>query len=309
MLLCLGGRQLGMVMSANGSGAEPGNREKGHFDVLVIEDDPSTLEEYCEFLEALGYSCRRSADGTEALKVIAKHPSVGIVLTDLIMPTMDGMALLGELQARFTPFRPLVPIVITGLASLETAVEAMRSDAIDFLAKPVSPTLLAAAMRRASARWTMLQAQFRLLDLMEFGKASGGEAGGAIRSRVDPQNPSREVLQKFARSILKARHRRCEFMDTSKFADPAWDILLDLTSAALEGRSVPVLSASAAANVPMTTALRYVKQLVADGMVKRWNDPGDKRRSLLALEDHALENMVQYLSSTWRGMAADAFSA
>lgn len=294
-------------MSESGPDIATGGREKGYFDVLVVEDDPATLQEYCELLEALGYSCRPAAEGTEALKAITQHPDVGIVLTDLNMPTMDGMALLGELQARFTPFRPLVPIVVTGLASLDKAVEAMRSDAIDFLAKPVSPVMLAEAMRRASARWTMLHGQFRMLDLMESGKVPGGQAVGSTRSRVDPQNPSREVLQKFARSILKARQRRSEFMDTSKFADPAWDILLDLTSAALEGRSVPVLSASAAANVPMTTALRYVKQLVADGMVKRWDDPGDKRRSLLALEDHALEVMVRYLSSAWRGMAADAF--
>jgi DNA-binding IclR family transcriptional regulator len=97
-------------------------------------------------------------------------------------------------------------------------------------------------------------------------------------------------------------------MDTTMFADPAWDILLDLTSAALEGRSVPVLSASAAADVPMTTALRYVKQLVASGLVTRWDDPSDKRRSLLALEDHALEGMVKYLSHVWRNMSVDNFN-
>jgi hypothetical protein len=77
----------------------------------------------------------------------------------------------------------------------------------------------------------------------------------------------------------------------------------------LEGRSVPVLSASVAANVPMTTALRHVKQLVSCGMVKRWDDPMDKRRSLLALEDRTLEGMIRYLSSVWRSMGAEAFQS
>lgn len=295
-------------MSENLSGVALDGREKGHFDVLVVEDDPASLEEYCEFLEALGYSCRRAADGVEALKVIARHQGVGIVLTDLDMPTMDGLTLLGELQARFTTFRPLIPVVVTGMASLESAVEAMRSDAIDFLPKPVSPAQLAASMRRASARWAMLHSQFRLLTLMELGNATGAQPGSVARYRPDAQIPDREVLQKFARSILRARQKRQEFMDSSKFGDPTWDILLDLTSAALEGRSVPVLSASAAANVPMTTALRHVTKLVEGDMVKRWDDPGDKRRSLLALEDHALESMILYLASVWRSMAADVFN-
>lgn len=271
----------------------------------MVEDDEVAREEYCEFLTALGYTCIQAADGTEALKVIAKTPSVGIVLTDLDMPTMDGLALLSELQARFTPFRPLVPIVITGLATLEAAVEAMRSDAIDFLPKPVSAQMFATALRRASARWTLLHGQFRLLSLMELGNEAVRQIDGTARSPIKNRSPDRATLQRFVRLILKARQRRAEFLDASNFADPAWDILLDLTSAALEGRSVPAFSVSAAANVPMTTALRYVRRLVADGLIKRWDDPDDKRRSLLALEDDALESMIQYLSSVWQNIAAD----
>lgn len=282
-----------------------GGRDPGLFDVLIVEDEPASREEYFEFLTTLGYGCYTAAEGAEALKIISKNPAIGIVLTDLAMPAFDGLSLLGELQARFTPIRPLVPIVATGMATLETAVEAMRVDAIDFLPKPVSPELLSVAMRRASARWTMLNSQFRLMEAMEINN------GTSVRSHASPtvkpgfSQPDRETLQKFARALLKARQRRAEFMDVSKFADPAWDILLDLTSAALEGRSVPAFSASVAANVPVTTALRYVKLLVADGTIKRWEDPNDKRRSLLALEDHALENMIRYLTSLWQSMAEE----
>jgi CheY-like chemotaxis protein len=289
--------------------SSPYEGNNSRFDVLVVEDEPASRKEYVEFLTTLGYSCRSVSHGAEALKIIAATPSIGVVVTDLDMPTMDGLSLLSELQTRFTPFRPLVPIVVTGLITLETAVEAMRSDAIDFLPKPVSPATLTAALRRASARWNMLHGQFRLLSLMELGNSLSVKSAGPVNTRPDPQNPSREVLQKFVRLILKARQRRAEFMDASKFADPAWDIMLDLTSAALEGRSVPALSVSAAANVPMTTALRYVKRLVEDGVVKRWDDPDDKRRSLLALEDRALESMVQYLATVWRSTSAEFIAA
>lgn len=289
--------------------SNPYAQDRGRVNVLVVEDDPAARAEYCDLLTSLGYSCSSVADGAEALKVIASNPNVGIVLTDLDLPTMDGLSLLSELQARFTPFRPMVSIVVTGMTTLETAMEVMRSDAADFLCKPVSPALLAAALRRASARWSMLDGQFRLLALMEQGNSDVIKSSRTTRSKADSLSPNRVVLQKFVRSILKARQRRAEFMDISKFADPAWDIMLDLTSASLEGRSVPALSVGAAANVPMTTALRYVKRLVEDGVIKRWDDPDDKRRSLLALEDRALEGMIQYLSSVWRSMAADVMAA
>lgn len=293
----------------SGSAFGRDERDRGRFDVLIVEDDAGSREEYCEFLTTLGYVCHPAADGTEALKIIVKNSTIGIVLTDLDMPALDGLSLLGELQARFTPFRPLVPIVVTGMATLETAVEAMRSGAVDFLPKPASPAMLSAAMRRASARWTILHAQFRLLKLMELGNGTLAEPRAASKFQPDSINPDRESLQKFVRAVLKSRQRRAEFMDASKFADPAWDIMLDLTSAALEGRSVPAFSVSVAANVPMTTALRYVKRLVEDGTVKRWDDPDDKRRSLLALEDHALENMIRYLSSVWQSMIEESMPA
>jgi CheY-like chemotaxis protein len=293
----------------SGSAFQRENRDRGQFDVLIVEDDAGSRDEYCEFLTTLGYRCHPAADGTKALEMIARNPSIGIVLTDLAMPALDGLSLLSELQARFTPFRPLVPIVVTGMATLETAVEAMRSDAIDFLPKPVSPAMLSAAMRRASARWTMLHAQFRLLELMELGNGPSAKPRAAATFQPDSTKPDRESLQKFVRAVLKSRQRRAEFMDVSKFADPAWDIMLDLTSAALEGRSVPAFSVSVAANVPMTTALRYVKRLVEDGTIKRWDDPDDKRRSLLALEDHALEKMIAYLSSIWRSTTDDLMPA
>lgn len=287
----------------------PYTQGRGRVEVLVVEDDPAARAEYCELLTSLGYSCSSVADGTEALNVIASKPNIGIVLTDLDLPTMDGLSLLSELQARFTPFRPMVAIVVTGMTTLETAMEVMRFDATDFLCKPVSPALLAASLRRASARWSMLDSQFRLLALMEQGNRDVLNSSGATKAKNSRLNPNRDVLRKFVRSILKARQQRSEFMDISKFADPAWDIMLDLTSASLEGRSVPALSVGVAANVPMTTALRYVKRLVEDGVIKRWDDPDDKRRSLLALEDHALEGMIQYLSSVWRSMAADVMAA
>lgn len=277
-------------------------------EVLVVDDNPAMCDEYLELLTALGYVCSSATNGAEALMAIVASPNIGIVLTDLLMPGTDGMALLSDLQVRFSPHRPIVSIVVTGFPTLETAVEVMRVQALDFLVKPVSPRDLANALRRATAHWNVLDKQFRLLSLLEDAGTAEGGATEASNSKPNLVIPSREVLHKFARSMLKARQQRSDFLDTSKFADPAWDIMLDLTAAALEGRSVPAISVSAAACVPLSTGLRHLKRLVEDGVIRRWDDPDDKRRSLLALEDPALEAMLKYLSSVWLNMSAEVAS-
>lgn len=279
--------------------------DAAHCNVLILDDDATCVEEYAETVESLGYTTVTALDAGTALRLLADDKRIGIVMTDLQMPSMDGLTFLDELSSRFAPIRPLVAIVVTGFGSLENAVQAMRFNAVDFLQKPVSRDNLALALRRASTRWAQLVGQWRLRALMDRGrqepaippaaaapKASGDTAPGAP--------PDAKELQAFVRSIIRSRQQRSEFLDPELFADPSWDILLDLTSARFEGKPVPVSSACAASNVPFTTAFRYVKLLVDAGLVRRWNDPADKRRVLLELEDSTFEAMSAYLSAIMR---------
>lgn len=264
--------------------------------MLVVDDDPACLDEYVELIRALGYACHGLGDSAEALRAIAQDTAIGIVVTDVQMSGMDGLSLLDELSARFMIDRPLVALVITGQASLETAVAAMRSSAMDYLAKPVSRADLSAALRRATRRWTHLVGQLRLCKLVrlagEQGLPGGADPQGSGTAEATPAQLQAEV-----RSIMRLRRKRAEFVDPALFSDPAWGILLDLTSAALEGKPVPTSSACAASDAPLTTALRHVRQLVDAGIVRRWQDPIDKRRSLLELEPAAFDAMKAYLVS------------
>ncbi|MDE2621225.1 MAG: winged helix-turn-helix transcriptional regulator, partial [Sphingomonadales bacterium] len=102
------------------------------------------------------------------------------------------------------------------------------------------------------------------------------------------------------RGIMRMREKRANFLDGQLFSDPTWDILLDLTAAKLEGKPIPVSSACAATNVPVSTALRYVRSLVDAGMVRRWKDTEDRRRDMLELEDRTMEAMTRYLTDVRR---------
>jgi hypothetical protein len=97
------------------------------------------------------------------------------------------------------------------------------------------------------------------------------------------------------RAILRQRRLRNRFFDSTLFADPAWDMLLDLMAARLEGESVSVTSLCIASAVPSTTALRWIRTLTDTGLFERRADPADGRRIHISLTDPAALAMCSYL--------------
>jgi hypothetical protein len=98
------------------------------------------------------------------------------------------------------------------------------------------------------------------------------------------------------RSIIRARRLRDQFFGSELFADPAWDMLLDLMAARLERQPVAVSSLCIAAAVPPTTALRWIKTLTEAGLFIRIADPRDGRRVFIELSHSAAEGMASYLA-------------
>ena len=85
------------------------------------------------------------------------------------------------------------------------------------------------------------------------------------------------------RTIIRARRLRARYFSEELFADPAWDMLLDLLQAEIAQLRVPVSSLCIAAAVPATTALRWLKTLVGQGLFIRRPDPHDGRRVYVEL--------------------------
>jgi hypothetical protein len=104
-----------------------------------------------------------------------------------------------------------------------------------------------------------------------------------------------------ARIEYRARREREYIFGEGRFADPVWDILLDLFIARSEGRKVSVSSACIAAMVPPTTALRHIANMADDGLVERTRHPKDNRCSYLSLSDTAYSKMLLYFSSPKSG--------
>ena len=98
------------------------------------------------------------------------------------------------------------------------------------------------------------------------------------------------------REIIKLRRLRDSYFVNDLFADPAWDILLDLMASRLERRQVSVSSLCIAAAVPPTTALRWITAMTESGMLVRQNDPNDARRVFIGLSSDAEATLRRYLS-------------
>ena len=103
--------------------------------------------------------------------------------------------------------------------------------------------------------------------------------------------------------IIRQRRLRDRYFDSQLFADPAWDILLDLTAARAEHRRVSVTSLCIAAAVPPTTALRWITQMIETGILVREQDGEDKRRAFVALSDKAAGAMASYFEELGKDAA------
>lgn len=116
------------------------------------------------------------------------------------------------------------------------------------------------------------------------------------RSEETPVSISLECVN----SVIRRRRQRANHFPRELFADPAWDILLDLLQAELMERRTSVSSVCLAACVPATTALRWLKNLEEQGFVVRRADPLDRRRVFVELAPSA--------SSAIRRWFADGFA-
>jgi two-component system response regulator HydG len=120
--------------------------------VLVVDDDQANLESVCRIFQKEGVPTLSATNGQSAIELLPR-PEIGVVVTDLMMPGVDGQALLKAARA----MRPDVEVVLmTAYATVETAVSAMRDGAYDFITKPLKRHSLVRAVQKAMERQALV---------------------------------------------------------------------------------------------------------------------------------------------------------
>jgi DNA-binding MarR family transcriptional regulator len=204
------------------------------------------------------------------------------------------------------------PAVISAPAELIDPICARVSDPEIQLLFDATPADRAVALALATA-WTRMKNDGRAHDISKepssarlrqlsdevsriaatLARLSTGP-GATIEKPEPPSGDAPAVSLDLVRQVIRARRLRARYFDEELFADPAWDMLLDLLQAEIAQHRVPVSSLCIAASVPATTALRWIKTMTDAGLFSRRADPHDGRRVFIELSPKASEAMRLY---------------
>ena len=201
-------------------------------------------------------------------------------------------------------------IIISSLPLVDRIMARVEDSLVELLVDP-SPAERIAALSLATARRSAGQRLFdiskepsavRLRQLSDevsriaasLARLSVGPSGAAVEKPEPATGEAPAISLDTVRQVIRARRLRGRFFDEELFADPAWDMLLDLLQSEIAQHRVPVSSLCIAAAVPATTALRWIKTMTDAGLFKRRADPHDGRRVFIELSAEASEGMRHY---------------
>src|SRR5438093_2613401 len=166
--------------------------------ILVVDADPEAVLLLSDFLEREGYSVVAAATGGEGLRLLRQR-AFALVLLDLNLPDVDGTVLMREAGRVEAP--PEV-IVVTGHATLDSAIQAVESRSAGYILKPVDFTRLGAIVARVFGRRRLAQENTRLhAELAE--RLAESEALAAISATVSSTLDVREALRRICRELVR----------------------------------------------------------------------------------------------------------
>ncbi len=191
-----------------------------HPKVLIADDDRSITEGLSAILRDEGYDVAVAVDGQKALDQLVTEP-FGVVLADLKMPKVDGLALLKELQQRAIPTEC---IIVTGQATVDSAVQAMREGAYDYVEKPLTAdklnrlkALIPKALDKFNVQQKNRELSSKLEGLTHYGELTGqSEEMRAVYQIIEAVAPSNASVLIFGESgtgkelVARALHAKSE---------------------------------------------------------------------------------------------------
>jgi len=287
---------------------------------LLFGDDPLRAARLADLAEMAGLArtvARPIADGAD--RIALAGPATVVLVDGTGADPAALERLLCALDAA-APARNIRAVVSAPVELLDLAASRITAPEIELQVDPEESERLAAIALARTRTESMLrdtgrdglpprvrqisEEVGRIADaLAALSRNAAATSGGGLKAVRDdkpaygvPPVAKAQPSALMVRSIIRARRLRDQYFAAELFADPAWDMLLDLTAAQMEGRRVAVSSLCIAAAVPPTTALRWIKTLTEQGMLERLADPRDGRRVFIALSPPVFDAMIDYLT-------------
>lgn len=289
---------------------------------VVIAADPRAARDAADGLAAAGVRLLHSATFAEARAGLGALMRADILVVEAAGATPEMLdAALGQIEALAHAADSALVVTIDPSQIDQVAAQLFGTDA-QLLCDP-RPAERAAAIviARARSRGTLHDATrdaegdrlqrlneevARIADTLarltrgeeQDRRASVRDTGSGYRGQA--ADPAPDVSATEIRAVIRARRLRGQFFEGELFADPAWDMLLDLFASELERRRVSVSSLCIAAAVPPTTALRWIGTMHDAGLFERHADPSDRRRAYIALSDKGMSGMRSFAGALKR---------
>jgi CheY-like chemotaxis protein/DNA-binding MarR family transcriptional regulator len=283
--------------------------------VLVVDDEVRALRLMSRVLGSSAIACRTAESAAEALNLLKVMPEIDVVVSDIYMPTTDGIEFLGTVRRDFADRPWLQLLLVTGQASLETAVAAMRLEASDYLFKPIEPKTLREAVQHALTRAESIRTvrattgdspgARELQQIADTAKALAedmrrtieNDSGKRDRPSAGQPSPARpeDTSLRTLRLLQKLQEARSSIFGEAVMPEPAWEMLAELMRARLAGQHLSVTSLALSSKSPMTTALRRIEDLIQGGLAARMPDPADRRRTYVELTPEGMARMQLFL--------------
>ena len=267
-------------------------------------------------VEASGFRVADRVELPAARERIERQAAATAVWIEVDQDCGAPMDELLELVSRDAAHGRYAGIVSTSAALLDPVVAHLGSSAVELIvdaddSERAAALAIVAATARMAFRLSDVAADKsadRLRQLSDevsriaatLARLSTGPAATRDPIVALPEGDLPPLSVETVRSVIRARRLRSRYFSEELFADPAWDMLLDLLQAEIAHLRVPVSSLCIAAAVPATTALRWLKAMVSQGIFVRRADPHDGRRVFVELAPEASGALRRYFAEVGR---------
>ena len=298
-------KHVSRITRGSGDGLTPRLR------ILAFASDAKRGGVLVDQLTSLGVTSKLVVDDLMAVMPLLGDPEYDAVVVDAAV----SPARIEEILVQVTAIRRgKAPIgIIHMVDDLTPASNPVTNRSLSPLTQSVSSQDLGAALDALSRSAALTAADVqRQVEIITRAAIRLGQRLNSINHSVSTQpifselddpvldeEPSLDVAKTIAalRRIIRERRVRERFFKEVRFGEPAWDIILDLTLAWFEGKSVAVSSLCIASGVPMSTAMRWINEMIEAGLIDRWIDPTDGRRNLMQVSPNTRDAMLRYLAA------------
>ena len=288
---------------------------------LLFGDDEMAMQRTASLLAAAGVRIAGTGLLEQASDRLAQQVAVGLVWlectepagipSDALLDQLARFAASGEAAVVATAPPSMIDLLFARLDQGSAQIlidpdDAMRAGALSLALTNVDrPSRVSDVGRDNAVRLRQLSDEMgRIAATLARLSSTPDETAPVVIRLIDPPKDAPPLSVDVVRAEIRSRRLRSRFFTEELFADPAWDMLLDLTQAEIAQHRVPVSSLCIAAAVPATTALRWIKSMTDAGLFVRRADPHDGRRVFVELSPQASAAMRGYFAELGTSAAA-----